>query len=353
MTNRSALIETKIDNKTNDKLNINLEWTVNIFNQFKEKECGTVYDLGQSLEAIGNGVQDNFSEIRETYDMETYNRLIKFNKKFNGGKDIIDKWIDNYNSYDISFPKEISERFKKLIKESRKFYKDFKNKKIAESNLYKFNVFIEESKKIEDMYLEFYLSNKDNRYLCNKKIEKFLDNNKMKITKEHILDNNAFISKGIRKGIYERSFVERFLKEISEFFSTFRINNIKVIDNYIMGEVKYEYFNPIKITITLRNFMSKFDNVLDGDFNYNIIDIIMEATILKELNSIDEFLAIISKLIKGYSFKCDYDLFQKHRINIYNYKSRKEAMIDMEKCMELRSILVSSREDAIKILKIL
>lgn len=66
-SNRTALITTKIDNKTNKDLNLNLEWTGNIFNQFKEKEDGKVYELGQSLQATENGVQVNFSEMRETW----------------------------------------------------------------------------------------------------------------------------------------------------------------------------------------------------------------------------------------------------------------------------------------------
>lgn len=67
-TNRSTLIETKIENKTNNELNLKLEWTGNIFNQFKEKEGGKVYDLGQALEATKNGVQVNFSEMRYTWN---------------------------------------------------------------------------------------------------------------------------------------------------------------------------------------------------------------------------------------------------------------------------------------------
>ena len=66
-SNRTALIRTKIDNKTDKDLNLNLEWTGNIFNQFKEKEGGQVYKLGQSLQATENGVQVNFSNIRETW----------------------------------------------------------------------------------------------------------------------------------------------------------------------------------------------------------------------------------------------------------------------------------------------
>ena len=66
-SNRTALITTKIDNKTDKDLNLNLEWTGNIFNKFKEKEDGKVYELGQSLEATENGLQVNFSEMRETW----------------------------------------------------------------------------------------------------------------------------------------------------------------------------------------------------------------------------------------------------------------------------------------------
>ena len=54
-------------NITDKDLNLNLEWTGNIFNQFKEKEGGQVYKLGQSLQATENGVQVNFSKIRETW----------------------------------------------------------------------------------------------------------------------------------------------------------------------------------------------------------------------------------------------------------------------------------------------
>lgn len=66
-SNRSALIETKIENKTNSKLNVDLEWTGNIFNKYKESETGKVYELGQTLTANENGVQVNFSEIRDTW----------------------------------------------------------------------------------------------------------------------------------------------------------------------------------------------------------------------------------------------------------------------------------------------
>ncbi len=67
VTNRSALIEAKIENKTNRDLNINLQWTGSIFNKFRESEDGDAYNLGQSLEATESGVQVNFSNLRDTW----------------------------------------------------------------------------------------------------------------------------------------------------------------------------------------------------------------------------------------------------------------------------------------------
>lgn len=82
-TNRTSLIETKITNKSQKELNLNLEWTGNIFNEFKEKKDGTVYPLNQSLEATENGVQVNFSEIRQTWRFFS-NKETKFTVSYEG-----------------------------------------------------------------------------------------------------------------------------------------------------------------------------------------------------------------------------------------------------------------------------
>lgn len=87
-TNRSALIKTEIENKKNTDLNLNLEWSGNIFNKSPytisvddsgEKNC----DLGQTLEATQNGVQVNFSNIRSTWSFFSTDET-KFNIKYEG-----------------------------------------------------------------------------------------------------------------------------------------------------------------------------------------------------------------------------------------------------------------------------
>ncbi|MDM0925677.1 trehalase family glycosidase [Clostridium perfringens] len=87
-TNRSALIKTEIENKKNTDLNLNLEWSGNIFNKspytISVNENGEKnYDLGQTLEATQNGVQVNFSNIRSTWSFFSTDQT-KFNVEYDG-----------------------------------------------------------------------------------------------------------------------------------------------------------------------------------------------------------------------------------------------------------------------------
>ncbi|XZI42450.1 MGH1-like glycoside hydrolase domain-containing protein [Clostridium perfringens] len=87
-TNRSALIKTEIENKKNTDLNLNLEWSGNIFNKspytISANDNGEKnYDLGQTLEATQNGVQVNFSNIRSTWSFFSTDQT-KFNVEYDG-----------------------------------------------------------------------------------------------------------------------------------------------------------------------------------------------------------------------------------------------------------------------------
>lgn len=87
-TNRSALIKTEIENKKNTDLNLNLEWSGNIFNKspytISINDNGEKnYDLGQTLEATKNGVQVNFSNIRSTWSFFSTDQT-KFNVEYDG-----------------------------------------------------------------------------------------------------------------------------------------------------------------------------------------------------------------------------------------------------------------------------
>lgn len=65
-SNRSALIETKIANKTDKELSLNLSWDGHIF-EYYTKSNPEHYLMGTSLEAQTDGVKVNFSDVRETW----------------------------------------------------------------------------------------------------------------------------------------------------------------------------------------------------------------------------------------------------------------------------------------------
>ena len=88
VTNRSALIRTEIENKKDTDLNLNIEWSGNIFNKspytISVDENGEKnYDLDQTLEATDNGVQVNFSNIRSTWSFFSTEQT-KFNVVYDG-----------------------------------------------------------------------------------------------------------------------------------------------------------------------------------------------------------------------------------------------------------------------------
>ncbi|MGL5414518.1 MAG: alpha-glucosidase [Clostridium sp.] len=65
-TNRTSLIKTEIKNKTKKNLDLKLEWTGNIFSRYKYGK--TDIDLGHSLKATEDGVQVQFSDMRNTWN---------------------------------------------------------------------------------------------------------------------------------------------------------------------------------------------------------------------------------------------------------------------------------------------
>lgn len=67
VSNRSALIETKIRNCTKEELKLKIKWTGSIFNGLREKEEESSYGLNQSLGISEKGIQVRFSKVREPY----------------------------------------------------------------------------------------------------------------------------------------------------------------------------------------------------------------------------------------------------------------------------------------------
>lgn len=66
-TNRTALIRTSIYNKTDMNLNLDISYTGQIFNKYKEDKDSETYNLNQSLLSENDGVLVKFDNIRDTW----------------------------------------------------------------------------------------------------------------------------------------------------------------------------------------------------------------------------------------------------------------------------------------------
>ncbi|MGL4570154.1 MAG: alpha-glucosidase [Clostridium sp.] len=80
-SNRSALIRTEIENKTDKELNLGIEWTGSIFGEYTSGNKSM--DLKQSLKATKDGVQVNFSDLRDTWNFFSTEET-KFTVKYDG-----------------------------------------------------------------------------------------------------------------------------------------------------------------------------------------------------------------------------------------------------------------------------
>ncbi|MGL5330909.1 MAG: alpha-glucosidase, partial [Peptostreptococcaceae bacterium] len=87
-SDRSALIKTNIENKTNKTLDIDLSWTGSIFNESPyslgtDENGNKIYNLGQTLESTKEGVKVKFSDIRSTWSFFSTEET-KFEVKYQG-----------------------------------------------------------------------------------------------------------------------------------------------------------------------------------------------------------------------------------------------------------------------------
>lgn len=68
-SNRTAVIRTLIENKTDGELELNLSWTGDLYQQFAkdDERADEPVDMGTALAATEDGVRVDFSEIRSTW----------------------------------------------------------------------------------------------------------------------------------------------------------------------------------------------------------------------------------------------------------------------------------------------
>lgn len=149
-SDRTAIVKTNIENKTNKNLNLDLSWTGSIFNKSPyslgtDESGNKIYDLNQTLEATKEGVKVNFSDIRSIWSFFSTPET-KFEVKYEGNtKTTVDgdkyetkledtvsikskKTFNNYSTQSYTFTEEEAKKendvVKKMLSNPEKSFKE-------------------------------------------------------------------------------------------------------------------------------------------------------------------------------------------------------------------------------------
>jgi len=98
-------------------------------------------------------------------------RIVAFNKLYPGGKSIFSNWKNKYDKFDITFPSSYDVDFNKIIKQGKKFYDSYTNNKISDDLINNFDGCIDDFNYLSTRCERFCNENRNNKYICNKKIE--------------------------------------------------------------------------------------------------------------------------------------------------------------------------------------
>ena len=271
---------------------------------------------------------------------ERIDRLGKFADIYSGGKDIFQIWKIKYDNFEIEFPKDYDEEFRKIKNEANRIYTGYIKGNSDEKELEKFQICINEFSYFYKKCEKFYRENKNNRYICTKNIAKFLKNRDLNTTLYNIKERDCFIPRGLAKNISDISFIKNFKEEISTAFNQFNIKLQKMDSQFIEFTYKYKTFEPIKLVINPDKFTQLYSELFYGE---NILkdESIFDSMILKnEKNNINEFLGIIEYWLNKDSnikiYRFDYDVILHEKQNAELHKKKEKVYINIS-AQDIRS----------------
>lgn len=303
---------------------------------------------------VGSSCIEKFSEIKRTIRGEKlsdiiklngakfyiYERLAKFNKMYEGGKEIIDNWGIFYNDFDIVFPYEIENEFEKLNKKARKFYKDYKNAVIPEDDLIKFEYYIKDFEYLKRKILNFKEENKENKFLCTKEIAEELKERQLNKVLEKIKNNNSIIEAWQIKYIGNTNFIKQFYSDIEEYLKENKVKLLEIKNKKIIGEINSTEFNNLKIEMNTSLFAKDFDYLINKEKVKGNKDFISNSSIVKEKSNIFRFVHIIARSMRRYKYYVDIDddMYEFGYLKIY--RGNKFVMVEIDKILKAKNLFI-------------
>lgn len=208
--------------------------------------------------------------------------------------DMLNAWKGYYSSFPILLNGYLNSDFINLLKDSDKFYNDFIDGKIPHKDVKCFQNYINTFNKLRKEANYFLERNKQNIYVCDTKIENWINKNVIQKDKliENIRKNDGIIDENISKNIYSIDFIKRFEKNIESEFEIFGffLESLTQEKGMTIG-YKVTRNNIIKLNINLSEFMKKFNFIcFETEKVLSKEDIISEFNIYMEENNINNFI---------------------------------------------------------------
>lgn len=262
---------------------------------------------------------------------EKLKKIVKFNELYSGGKRIFNDWLVKYNSFDIVFPKSYDDKLSDILKRGRKIYNSYINGITEIEELKMFKVCIDDFEYLYNNCEKYLKNEKNNKYICTKKVARLLEENNLKGILEYIQEDGK-IKKDVAKYVYHIDFISKFNNEIKNAFMKHNLVLNSINQQLISFTWKYRQFSPIILETSLKNFTYKFSDIF---FNIDTFD---KNTIYNELNitsnykNIYEFTGIMEQLLKDteYYFWFHEGLYKKQIIELHKKGINKYAILDIK-----------------------
>lgn len=172
------------------------------------------------------------------------NRITKFNTRFPNAENMIEQWIFEYNNNPILLPALLHNKAKDIFIKSRNIYNSFINSKVNGSALDDFAHLITKYKLLEQEIKEFTSANIENKFACTLKIKGWLQEKHLANIIDLIINNGGMITRETIKNIYEESFVQKNLQNISALIN---------MDGLLIDSIRDEYIYFIYTSIEIQH----------------------------------------------------------------------------------------------------
>lgn len=326
----------------------------------KSKDKYTIRNIKtKHIYEIGNSCVEHFpKEIRlkngnDIFDMKEWTReqiakSAEFFDRYKTGKTIFNEWIKNYNDLELLMPVEFDNKFSKILKIGKKFYKDFINNTLPGKQTIRTFEYIEiDFKTFYKDCIRYVNDNKNDVYICNKDMEDGVDK---KIILEIKKLNVCRINRYGARYIKNIGFISKFKDNISKMFDSI---NLKLQDISNEGvKIEYSYKKDIKIImfISIQRFASNYSEVyFSNNINIELGKVIKDSILMNTFENISQFIKIAKLLLKEerYYFTYNEGFQEKKIIQVNDAVGYKYAIINNDtELNDYIQIFNLSKEDA-------